>query len=359
MTSTGSLGSGASQWRGIIEEYRARLPVSADTPVVTLCEGGTPLVRSDVLSAETGCDVWLKYDGANPTGSFKDRGMTLAISKALEEGAKAIVCASTGNTSASAAAYAAKAGLTCAVLVPKGKIALGKMAQTLVHGARVLEVDGNFDASLEVAKGVADRYPVTLVNSVNPYRLEGQKTAAFEICDALGRPPDLHLVPVGNAGNISSHWLGYTEYLEAGVIHDPPRLFGFQAQGAAPIVLGEPVTDPQTIATAIRIGNPASWERAVAAARESEGAILAVTDREILAAYRRVAREGLFAEPASAASVAGLLHLHAEGKLAADATVVCVLTGHGLKDPEWAIAGAARPETVPADPAVVAAELGL
>jgi threonine synthase len=351
--------TGAPQWRGIIEEYRDRLPVSADTPVVTLREGGTPLVRSEALSAETGCDVWLKYDGANPTGSFKDRGMTLAISKAIEEGVKAVVCASTGNTSASAAAYAAKAGLTCAVLVPKGKVALGKMAQTLVHGARVLEVDGNFDAALELAKDLADRYPVTLVNSVNRFRLEGQKTAAFEICDALGRAPDLHLVPVGNAGNISSHWLGYTEYLEAGMIHEPPRLFGFQAQGAAPIVLGQPVKDPQTIATAIRIGNPASWEKAVTAAKESEGAILAVTDREILAAYRRVAREGLFAEPASAASVAGLLHLHADGQLAVDATVVCVLTGHGLKDPEWAIAGAAQPQTVPVDPAAVAAELGL
>ena len=350
---------GSHQWRGIIEEYRERLPVSADTPVVTLREGGTPLVRSEALSAETGCDVWLKYDGANPTGSFKDRGMTLAISKALEEGAKAVVCASTGNTSASAAAYAAKAGLTCAVLVPKGKVALGKMAQTLVHGARVLEVEGNFDASLELAKGLADRYPVTLVNSVNRYRREGQKTAAFEICDALGRAPDLHCVPVGNAGNISSHWAGYSEYLGDGAIHEPPRLFGFQALGAAPIVLGEPVPDPQTIATAIRIGNPASWELAVSAAKESEGAIRAVTDREILAAYRRVAREGLFAEPASAASVAGLLQLHAGGELAADATVVCVLTGHGLKDPEWAIAGAARPESVPADPGAVAAELGL
>jgi threonine synthase len=346
-------------WRGVIEEYRERLPVSAETPVVTLGEGGTPLVRSDALSAETGCEIWLKYDGANPTGSFKDRGMTLAISKALEEGAKAVVCASTGNTSASAAAYAAKAGLTCAVLVPKGKIALGKMAQTLVHGARVLEVDGNFDASLELAKSLADRYPVTLVNSVNRFRLEGQKTAAFEICDALGRAPDLHLVPVGNAGNISSHWLGYSEYLAAGDIHEPPRLFGFQAQGAAPIVLGEPVPNPQTIATAIRIGNPASWDRAVAAAKESEGAIAAVTDREILAAYRRVAREGLFAEPASAASVAGLVRLHAEGELPAGATVVCVLTGHGLKDPEWAIAGAATPETVAVDADAVAAELGL
>jgi threonine synthase len=346
-------------WRGVIEEYRQRLPVSANSPVVTLGEGGTPLVRSEALSAETGSDVWLKYDGANPTGSFKDRGMTLAITKALEEGAKAVVCASTGNTSASAAAYAAKAGLTCAVLVPKGKVALGKMAQTLVHGARVLEVDGNFDASLELAKGLADRYPVTLVNSVNRYRLEGQKTAAFEICDALGRAPDLHCVPVGNAGNISSHWLGYSEYLDAGEIHEPPRLFGFQAQGAAPIVVGQPIANPQTIATAIRIGNPASWERAVAAAKESEGAIRAVTDREILSAYRRVAHEGLFAEPASAASVAGLLQLHADRELGAGATVVCVLTGHGLKDPEWAISGAAKPDVVPADPDAVAAELGL
>jgi threonine synthase len=349
----------AQQWRGLIEEYRARLPVSDSTPVVTLGEGGTPLVRSEPLSAETGCDVWLKYDGANPTGSFKDRGMTLAMSKAVEEGAKAVVCASTGNTSASAAAYAAKAGLTCAVLVPKGKVALGKMAQTLVHGARVLEVDGNFDASLELAQDLAEHYPVTLVNSVNPFRLQGQKTAAFEICDALGRAPDLHCVPVGNAGNISSHWMGYSEYLADGLIGEPPQLYGFQAQGAAPIVLGTPVKDPHTIATAIRIGNPASWDKAVRAAKESEGAILAVTDREILSAYRRVAREGLFAEPASAASVAGLLHLHASGDLPVGSTIVCVLTGHGLKDPEWAIAGAAHPITVPADAAVVAAELGL
>ena len=350
---------GVRQWRGLIEEYRERLPVSAATPVVTLGEGATPLVRSEPLSAETGCDVWLKFDGANPTGSFKDRGMTLAISKALEQGAKAVVCASTGNTSASAAAYAAKAGLTCAVLVPKGKVALGKMAQTLVHGARVLEVDGNFDDSLELAKDLADRFPVTLVNSVNPFRLQGQKTCSFEIVDALGRAPDLHCVPVGNAGNISSHWLGYAEYLRDGMIAEPPQLFGFQAQGAAPIVRGEPVKDPQTIATAIRIGNPASWDKAVAAATESEGAIRAVTDREILAAYRRVAREGLFAEPASAASVAGLLQLHGEGVLPAGATVVCILTGHGLKDPEWAIAGAANPVVVPADAGAVAAELGL
>jgi threonine synthase len=351
--------AGAPQWRGLIEEYRSRLPVDDTTPVITLREGATPLVRSDPLSAETGCDVWLKFDGANPTGSFKDRGMTLAISKAVEEGAKAVVCASTGNTSASAAAYAAKAGLTCAVLVPKGKVAMGKMAQTLVHGARVLEVEGNFDTSLELAKDLAERYPVTLVNSVNPYRLQGQKTAAFEICDALGRAPDLHLVPVGNAGNISSHWMGYSEYLADGVIHEPPQLFGFQAAGAAPLVSGAPIKDPQTIATAIRIGNPASWDLAISAATGSEGGIAAVTDREILAAYRRVAREGLFAEPASAASVAGLLSMHAAGTLPAGATAVCILTGHGLKDPEWAISGAAHPVAVPPDPAAVAAELGL
>jgi threonine synthase len=349
----------AHQWRGVMEEYRGRLPVGADTPVITLREGGTPLVRSEPLSSETGCEVFLKYEGANPTGSFKDRGMTLAVSKAVEEGAKAIVCASTGNTSASAAAYAAKAGITCVVLVPKGKVALGKMAQTLVHGARVLEVDANFDASLELAKDLAERYPVTLVNSVNPYRLQGQKTAAFEICDALGYAPDIHCVPVGNAGNIVSHWLGYTEYLHDGEIAEPPRLFGFQARGAAPIVLGAPVHDPQTIATAIRIGNPASWEKAVAAATESEGAIRAVTDREILTAYRRVAREGLFAEPASAASVAGLLQLHGDGELEPGSIVVCILTGHGLKDPEWAISGAAQPVIVPADAGAVAAELGL
>ena len=349
----------ARPWRGIIEEYRDRLPVPEGVPIVTLREGGTPLVRSEALSAETGCEVWLKYEGANPTGSFKDRGMTVAITKAVEAGSKAVVCASTGNTSASAAAYAAKAGITCAVLVPKGKVALGKMAQTLVHGARVLEVDGNFDASLELAQDLASHYPVTLVNSVNPYRLEGQKTLAFEVCDALGRAPDLHLVPVGNAGNISSHWMGYSEYLADGVIAEPPRLFGFQAAGAAPLVLGHPVKDPQTIATAIRIGNPASWDKAIAAARESEGGILAVTDREILAAYRRVAHEGLFVEPASAASVAGLLHLAAEGVIPRGATVVCVLTGHGLKDPEWAITGAGHPPTVPVDPTAVAAEMGL
>jgi threonine synthase len=349
----------ARPWRGIIEEYRERLPVSDATPVISLQEGGTPLIRSDTLSNETGCDVFLKFEGVNPTGSFKDRGMTLAISKAVEEGSRAVVCASTGNTSASAAAYAGRAGLTCAVLVPRGKVAVGKLAQTLVHGARVLEVEGNFDEALTLTRGLAERYPVTLVNSVNPFRLQGQKTGAFEVCDALGRAPDLHCIPVGNAGNISAYWLGYSEYAADGVIDRAPRMFGFQAHGASPIVLGHPVAEPQTIATAIRIGNPASWDLAVEAAGDSGGEIRSVSDREILASYRRLAREGVFCEMASAASVAGLLRLAADETLPAGATVVCVLTGHGLKDPEWAMQLAARPPTVPADPEAVAAELGL
>ncbi|MFN2589473.1 MAG: threonine synthase [Actinomycetota bacterium] len=349
----------AAPWRGVIEEYRDFLPVNADTPVVTLLEGGTPLVRSESLSETVRCDVYLKYEGANPTGSFKDRGMTVAISRALEEGSKAVVCASTGNTSASAAAYAARAGLTCAVLVPQGKVAMGKMAQTLVHGARLLEVEGNFDAALDVARSLADRYPVTLVNSVNPFRLQGQKTGAFEVCDALSRGPDYHLIPVGNAGNIASYWMGYTEYAQAGTIRQPPVMFGFEAAGAAPIVHGQPVAQPATIATAIRIGNPASWELAEKAAAESGGEIRAVTDRDILAAYRRVALEGLFAEMASAASVAGLLSIATKGRLDRGSTVVCVLTGHGLKEPDWAIAGAARPPVVPADADAVAAALDL
>jgi threonine synthase len=349
----------ARPWRGVVAEYRDRLPVTDATPVVTLLEGGTPLVRSEPLSAETGCEVYLKFEGANPTGSFKDRGMTVAISRAVEEGSKAVVCASTGNTSASAAAYAAKAGLTCAVVVPEGRVAMGKMAQTLVHGARVLEVEGNFDRALEVARALAEEYPVTLVNSVNPDRIQGQKTCAFEIRDALGRAPDLHLMPVGNAGNITSHWLGYREEREAGNADSLPVLFGFQASGAAPIVRGEPVAEPSTIATAIRIGNPASWKQAEQAASGSGGEIRAVTDREILAAYRRVALEGLFCEMASAASVAGLLQLSREDRLDRGATAVCVLTGHGLKDPEWAIAGAARPRVVPAEASAVAMELGL
>jgi threonine synthase len=349
----------AKPWRGIVAEYRDRLPVTDATPVVTLLEGGTPLLRSIPLSDETGCVVFLKYEGANPTGSFKDRGMTLAISKAVEEGAKAVVCASTGNTSASAAAYAGQAGLRCGVLIPKGGVATGKLAQTLIAGARVLEVEGSFDLALSVTRELADRGAVALVNSVNPYRLEGQKTLVFEICDTLGRGPDVHCVPVGNAGNITAHWMGYREEREAAAIQRLPQMFGFQAEGSAPIVRGEVVDDPQTVASAIRIGNPASWGRAVEAADESGGEIMAVTDEEILGAYDRIAREGLFCEPASAASVAGMLMLSRMGRLERGATVVCVLTGHGLKDPERAAERMDRPTTVTADADIVARELGL
>ncbi|MFP5224513.1 MAG: threonine synthase [Actinomycetota bacterium] len=347
------------QWRGLIEEYRDRLPVSDPTPVVTLREGGTPLTLSERLSERIGAEVWLKYEGANPTGSFKDRGMTMAITKAVEEGSQAVICASTGNTSASAAAYAAKAGITCAVLVPAGKIALGKLAQALVHGATLLQVEANFDRALDMARELVARYPVTLVNSVNPYRIEGQKTAAFEIVEMLGQAPDYHLMPVGNAGNITAYWKGYREDRDAGNIGSLPRMFGFQAAGAAPIVLGHPVENPSTIATAIRIGKPASWEQAVEAAEQSEGQIRAVTDREILNAYRMLAREGIFCEMASAASVAGLLSLHEENMIASGTKVVCVLTGHGLKDPDWAMRGAPTPVQIDADVEQAASILGL
>jgi threonine synthase len=347
-------------WPGLIEVYRDRLPVTDDTPNITLCEGGTPLIPARELSARTGCEVYLKVEGANPTGSFKDRGMTMAISKAAEEGAKAVICASTGNTSASAAAYAVRAGMTCAVLVPQGKIALGKMAQALVHGAKLLQVDGNFDDCLELARKLAVDYPVALVNSVNPYRIEGQKTAAFEICDVLGRAPDVHCIPVGNAGNITAYWRGYSEYAADGVVDTTPRMFGFQAAGAAPIVNGAPVLAPMTIATAIRIGNPASWTFAEEARDQSGGLIDAVTDRQILAAYRTVARsEAVFVEPASAASIAGLLMTADDGRLPKGSTVVCTVTGNGLKDPEWAIAGAPKPITVPIDGHTAAVSLGL
>jgi threonine synthase len=347
-------------WRGVIEEYRDRLPVTEATPVVTLREGGTPLVPAPRLSALTGCEVHLKVEGLNPTGSFKDRGMTMAISKAAEEGAKAVICASTGNTSASAAAYAVRAGMVCAVLVPRGKIAMGKLAQALVHGARLLQVDGNFDDCLNLARDLADKYPVSLVNSVNEFRIEGQKTAAFEICDALGDAPDVHCLPVGNAGNITAYWKGYCEYAADGVSTHRPAMRGFQAAGAAPIVNGAPVQSPSTIATAIRIGNPASWAQAIAARDESGGAIEAVTDRDILVAYRLLAREeGVFVEPASAASVAGLLQAHAQGTLAADQRVVCTVTGNGLKDPEWAIAGAPVPITIAAEVSAAAEALDL
>ncbi|MCM2578176.1 threonine synthase [Streptomyces meridianus] len=352
--------AGSHQWHGVIEEYRDRLPVGPGTPVVTLREGGTPLVPAQVLSERTGCEVHLKVEGANPTGSFKDRGMTMAISHAKEQGAKAVICASTGNTSASAAAYAVRAGMVCAVLVPQGKIALGKMGQALVHGASILQVDGNFDDCLTLARGLSEKYPVALVNSVNPSRIEGQKTAAFEIVDMLGDAPDVHVLPVGNAGNITAYWRGYTEYAADGIAARRPRMWGFQASGAAPIVRGEPVTDPRTIATAIRIGNPASWEFAERARDESGGLIDEVTDRQILAAYRLLAsREGVFVEPASAASVAGLLKAAAEGKVDPGQRIVCTVTGNGLKDPDWAVAGAPQPVTVPVDADAAAERLGL
>jgi threonine synthase len=347
-------------WPGLIEAYRSRLPVSDSTPVVTLQEGATPLLPAPELSRRTGCEVFLKVEGANPTGSFKDRGMTMAITKAVEEGARAVICASTGNTSASAAAYAARAGLTCAVLVPQGKIAMGKLAQALVHGAQLLQVQGNFDDCLTLASKLAIDYPVSLVNSVNQYRIEGQKTAAFEIVDVLGDAPDIHCLPVGNAGNITAYWQGYREYAADGTASRTPQMWGFQAAGAAPIVTGTVVENPSTIATAIRIGNPASWTKALDARDQSGGRIDAVTDRAILAAYRLLARsEAVFVEPASAASVAGLLQVAAAGELPAGSRVVCTVTGNGLKDPEWAISGAPTPLTIPVDAAAAAAQLGL
>ncbi|MFH8365562.1 threonine synthase [Streptomyces sp. NPDC018031] len=347
-------------WRGIIEEYRDRLPVSETTPVVTLREGGTPLVPAQVLSERTGCEVHLKVEGANPTGSFKDRGMTMAITKAKEAGAQAVICASTGNTSASAAAYAVRAGMVCAVLVPQGKIALGKLGQALVHGARILQVDGNFDDCLTLARELSENYPVALVNSVNPARIEGQKTASFEIVDMLGDAPDIHVLPVGNAGNITAYWKGYQEYAADGVSSGAPRMWGFQASGSAPIVRGEPVKDPHTIATAIRIGNPASWAFAERARDESGGLIDEVTDRQILAAYRLLAaQEGVFVEPASAASVAGLLKAAEQGKVDPGQRIVCTVTGNGLKDPDWAVAGAPQAVPVPVDAAAAAERLGM
>jgi threonine synthase len=345
-----------ARWRGVIEEYRALLPVTDDTPVVTLQEGGTPLLPAPVLGDRLGAQVWLKVEGANPTGSFKDRGMTVAISKAVEEGAKAVVCASTGNTSASAAAYAARAGLTCAVLIPEGYIALGKLSQALIHGAKVLQVRGNFDACLSLVRELGDRAPVTVVNSINPYRIEGQKTASFEIVDVLGAAPDYHCIPVGNAGNITAYWKGYREYQDAGRIRRLPKMLGFQAEGAAPLVDGHDVDEPETIATAIRVGKPASGYGALAAASESGGGIHAVSDEEILEAYRLLAsRESIYCEPASAASVAGVLKVG----VPAGSTVVCVLTGHGLKDPDIAIGQIAVPAVVDADYAAICAELGL
>jgi threonine synthase len=358
----------ASQWRGVIEEYRDRLPSLVGAPVVTLGEGGTPLILAAHLSEVVGAEVHIKYEGLNPTGSFKDRGMTTAISVAARSGAQAVICASTGNTSASAAAYATKAGMTCGVLVPEGKIAMGKLSQAIAHGATLLQVAGNFDDCLTLARKLAESYPVELVNSVNPARIEGQKTASFEVVDALGDAPDIHCLPVGNAGNITAYWRGYREYCADAALPGPatrlPRMWGFQAEGAAPIVLGHPVDHPETIATAIRIGNPASWSQAEQAREESGGMIRAVSDAQILAAHRLLSsREGIFVEPASAASVAGLLAAAEEGLVPSGARVVCTVTGHGLKDPQWALKDLEgvdiTPTRVPVDAFTAAGALGL
>jgi threonine synthase len=344
----------------VITEHADRLPEIAPEAVVTLGEGGTPLLPAPALSELTGCEVYLKVEGMNPTGSFKDRGMTVAVSLAAARGARTVICASTGNTSASAAAYAARAGLECVVLVPRGKIALGKLAQALIYGARLLQVDGNFDDCLELVRKLAVSHPVAVVNSVNPDRLEGQKTAAFEVVDALGDAPQVHCLPVGNAGNISAYWMGYREYLAAGRAARTPRMLGFQAAGAAPLVTGQPVLHPATVASAIRIGNPASWQLAEAARDESGGMFAAVTDEQILDAYRLLAvREGVFGEPASAAGVAGLLQACKDGDVEPGSLVVCTITGTGLKDPDTAMAGLPEPAVVAADPQAAATALGL
>lgn len=348
-------------WPGLIEAYRDRLPIGDDWTAITLLEGATPLIHAKRLSEHTGCTVHLKVEGLNPTGSFKDRGMTMAVTDAVARGQKAVLCASTGNTSASAAAYAAQAGITCAVLIPQGKIAMGKLAQAVMHGAKIIQIDGNFDDCLELARKLTADFPtIALVNSVNPVRIEGQKTAAFEIVDALGHAPDVHSLPVGNAGNITAYWKGYREYHRDGLADKLPRMLGTQAAGAAPLVSGEPVKNPETIATAIRIGAPASWSGAVAAQQESGGRFLAATDEEILAAYHLVASsEGVFVEPASAASIAGLLKSVEDGWIERGAEVVCTVTGNGLKDPDTALKGMPTVTAVPVDPVAVVAQLGL
>ncbi|WP_165068446.1 threonine synthase [Marisediminicola senii] len=356
--------STSRQWRGVIREYADRLDVTDATPIVTLGEGGTPLIPAPALSARTGAKVYVKYEGMNPTASFKDRGMTMAISKAAEHGAKAVICASTGNTSASAAAYAAYAGLTSVVLVPDGNIAMGKLSQAVAHNAEILQVKGNFDDCLDIARDLADNYPVHLVNSVNPDRIAGQKTAAFEVVEALGDAPDFHIVPVGNAGNYTAYFRGYSEDLAVGNSTKLPRMFGFQAAGSAPIVRGEVVRNPDTIASAIRIGNPASWALALDAHKTSDGYFGAISDTLILEAHRLLSTEvGIFVEPASAISVAGLLERSAAGAIPAGATVVLTVTGHGLKDPQWALRRAdgstVAPTVVPVDTAEIAAVLGL
>jgi threonine synthase len=352
--------SGAHQWRGVIEEYRHRLPVTQATPIVSLREGGTPLVYACGLSELLNNEVWLKVEGANPTGSFKDRGMTMAISKAAEDGAKAVICASTGNTSASAAAYATKAGMNPVVLVPQGKIAMGKLAQAIAHGATLLQVKGNFDDCLTLARQLSENYPVALVNSVNPYRIEGQKTGAFEVVDLLGDAPDIHALPVGNAGNITAYWKGYEEYYQDGLASKKPMMWGFQAAGAAPIVKNKIIKNPETIATAIRIGNPASWQQAVAAKVASKGLIDSVTDKEILSAYKLVAaKEGIFVEPSSAAGIAGLIKMKSLKKLPSGKKIVITVTGNGLKDPQWVLNSAPKPIIVPVDLKKAAKIIGL
>lgn len=335
---------------GIIKKYREFLPIKDDSKIITLNEGNTPLIRTSRLRdyINKGINLYLKYEGLNPSGSFKDRGMTVAISKALEEGSKAVICASTGNTSASAAAYAAKGGLKAYVLIPKGKIALGKLSQAMMHGAVVIQLDGNFDEALKIVRDVSGKYPITMVNSLNPYRIEGQKTAAFEICDQLGFVPTFHSLPVGNAGNITAYWKGFKEYKASGRVSSLPKMIGFQAEGAAPIVRGEIIKAPETVATAIRIGNPASWKQAEAARDESGGTIDMVSDEEIINAYQLIARyEGIFCEPASAASVAGVIKLNKQGLFKKGDSIVCTLTGHGLKDPESAIKISTEPITLP------------
>lgn len=354
-------------YRSLIAKYRLYLPVTGKTPIVTLQEGETPLLPAPSLAKLTGdrMEVYLKYEGANPTGSFKDRGMTLAISKAKEEGATAVICASTGNTSASAAAYSARAGLKCFVVLPKGAIALGKLAQAMMHGANVIAIEGNFDQALNIVREISEKFPVTLVNSVNPYRIEGQKTGAYEIIEQLGgRCPDFHFIPVGNAGNITAYWKGYKEYKRSGTISRLPRMMGWQAAESAPIVMGSPIENPKTIATAIKIGNPASWKTAVEARDESGGMIGMVTDDQILAAYRHLAsEEGVFCEPASAASVAGLMKLASEGffkrEIPREGVAVCVLTGHGLKDPDRAISQSPKPLECKAELGAVLKAMGL
>jgi threonine synthase len=325
-------------WKGLLHAYREWLPINERTPLLSLCEGNTPLIPAPNLSAKLGVEIYLKFEGLNPTGSFKDRGMVLAVAKAAEEGSRTVICASTGNTSASAAAYAARLGLRSIVLIPDGKIAYGKLAQAMMYGAEIVPVQGNFDQALELVRSVSAEHAVTLVNSVNPYRIEGQKTAAFEVCEQLDGAPDYLALPVGNAGNITAYYKGFRQYREAGVTQSVPKMLGFEAEGAAAIVRGEPVLQPETVATAIRIGNPASWDSAVRAAEESNGKIDSVTDEEILAAYKLLAREeGVFCEPASAASLAGVIKTRAAGQLPSGARVVCVLTGNGLKDSDVAL----------------------